>query len=47
MTLGGPSPRLLVDCQFFKGFRQMKQERRFGLSRKPLRLNAAIPGFFG
>ena len=25
----------------------MKQEGRFGLSRKPLRLNAAIPGFFG
>jgi len=47
MAFGGPSPRLLVDCQFFKGFRQMKQERRFGLSCKALRLNAAIPGFFG
>jgi hypothetical protein len=47
MAPGGRSPRLFLDCQFFKGFRQMKQEGRFGLSRKPLRLNAAIPGFFG
>jgi hypothetical protein len=46
MTPGGRS-RLLLHCQFFEGFRQMKQEGRFSLSRKPLRLNAAIPGFFG
>jgi hypothetical protein len=47
MTLGGRSPRLLLHCQFFEGFRQMKQEGRFGLSRKMLGLTAAISGFFG
>jgi hypothetical protein len=36
----------LFGRQFFEGFRQVKQEWRFGLARKSLRLDAAISGFF-
>jgi hypothetical protein len=37
---------LLFNRKLFEGFRQVKQEWRFGLPRKSFRRDAAIPGFF-